>query len=271
MKYQLLNTHYEKSVIERLLEIRNLTETKDHFFSPTCSNSWNDSHLLNGMETAVNTIISTMKKRGKIIIFGDYDVDGITASWTLWEFFQKFLNYSNVEIKYPNRQKDGYGLRNYHLDEMKQAGAELIITVDNGITSIQEAEYAKQLGLKLIITDHHHPLETLPEAIAIINPLCSPEYPFKYLAGVGVAFKLVTALLNHSTLPKEKKNQIFTYFLPIVAIGTVADIMPLIDENRRIVKQGLHLINYEKEKIPTSLKGFLEFLNLKEPITTYHI
>ncbi len=271
MKYKLLHTDYEKSLINRLLEIRNLQWREETFFSPAFSEMWNDPFLLNDMEIWVKTIITAMQNNKKIIIFGDYDVDWITASRMLYELFKIFLHYPKIDIMYPSRQKDGYWLRIWHLDEMKKNGIEVVITVDNGITSIEEAEYANKLGIELIITDHHQPLEKLPNATAVINPLCSAQYPFKHLAGVGVAFKFAIALLSLSTLSNEKKNQIFMYFLPITGIGTVADIMPLKEENRRIVKQWLQLINYEQEKIPKSLKGLLDFLNLKENIDTYHI
>ena len=111
---------------------------------------------------------------------------------------------------------------------MKKKDINLIITVDNWITSVNEAEYAKEIGIDLVITDHHHALEKVPQAIAVINPQVSPNYAFKGLAGVGVAFKLINALLSKSKFTNEKKGQIFNYFLPIVAIGTVADIVPLV-------------------------------------------
>jgi single-stranded-DNA-specific exonuclease len=223
------------------------------------------------MEKAVDHIIQAMKNHDKIMIFGDYDVDGVTSSYMLYKFFRYFLNYSNVSIMYPSRKEDGYGLKVKHLEEMKAKGVDLVITVDNGITSIEEAFYAKTLGLNLIITDHHHPLNELPAAIAVINPNCSPHYPFKGLAGVGVAFKLVMAMLSKCTFDTKKKNQIFQFFLPIVTIGTVADVVPLLSENRFIVKKGLEIINHTPERLPPSLKGFLSYLNIKNPIDTYHI
>lgn len=172
---------------------------------------------------------------------------------------------------YPDRLQDGYGLKNKHLDAIKSKGVSLIITVDNGITSVQEAEYAKKLGIDLIITDHHHALETIPDAYAVINPQVSPAYPFKGVAGVGVAFKFINAMLEKSTFPAEKKRKIFNYFLPIVAIGTVADVVPLVHENRVMVKRGLELINHFSEQIPQSLQGFLAYLNLKGNVDTFHI
>lgn len=271
MKYQVLSENYTLSLIERLLTIRNLKGQEEKFFSPSFSELRNDPFLLNQMETAVQFIISAMQTHKKILIFGDYDVDGITSSRILYELLHHFFHYPQVDISYPSRQKEGYGLRTQHLDRMKEQGVQLVITVDNGITALKEAAYAKQLGIELIITDHHQPLAELPDALAVINPLCSPNYPFKALAGVGVAFKLVVALLSYANLSKREKNQIFRYFLPIVTIGTIADVMPLRDENRRIVKEGLKMMNHHKSELPPSLVGFLDFLNLKEQIDSYHI
>ena len=223
------------------------------------------------MSKGVDRIITALRNKEKIIIFWDYDVDGITASYTLYKFFTKFLNYNNISIRYPNRIEDGYGLKIKHLEEMHKENISLVITVDNGITSLEEAKYAKDLGIDLIITDHHHALDDLPDAYAVINPQVSPNYSFKGLAWVWVAFKLVNALLTKSTFSKEKKNEIFNYFLPIVAIWTVADIVPLIHENRVIVKRGLDIMNYHSDLVPKWLQGFLNFLNLKGNIDTFHI
>ena len=198
-------------------------------------------------------------------------MDGVTASYSLYKFLRYFLKYPHVSIMYPHRKEDGYGLKVKHLETMKSKGVKLVITVDNGITSIEEAFYAKTLGIDLIITDHHQPLNELPQAIAVIDPLCSPQYLFKGLAGVGVVFKLINALLSKCKIDNRKKNQIFNFFLPIVAIGTVADVVPLLEENRYIVKKGLELINRFPEGLPPSLKGFLSYLNIKSPIDTYHI
>jgi single-stranded-DNA-specific exonuclease len=271
MKYELLNTSYELPFIQRLLQIRNIPTDSEAFFQPSFANCWHDPFLLHDMQKAVDHIIQSMKNGEKIMIFGDYDVDGITASYCLYKFLRYFLNYTQVSIMYPNRKEDGYGLKIKHLEEMKTKGIDLVITVDNGITSIEEALYAKTLGIDVIITDHHQPLNELPLALAVIDPLCSPAYPFTGLAGVGVAFKLINALLSKCTLDNKKKNQIFNFFLPIVAIGTVADVVPLLDENRFIVKKGLELINHSPDSLPPSLKGFLSYLNIKSPVDTYHI
>jgi single-stranded-DNA-specific exonuclease len=189
------------------------------------------------MEKAVNRIIQAMKNKEKIMIFGDYDVDGITSSYVLYKFFIKFLKYNNISIQYPDRLLDGYGMKKKHIDDIKAKNCTLIITVDNGISAVEEAKYAKEQKIDMIITDHHQHGESIPDAFAVITPLISPDYIFKGLAGVGVAFKLILALTEKSNLTKEQKNRIFNYFLPVVAIGTVADVVPLLHENRVIVKR----------------------------------
>ena len=271
MRYQILNQDADLSLIERLLKVRNISDNSTNFLNPTLANYWLDPFLLNDMDKWVSRIIHALKNNEKIIIFWDYDVDWITASYTLYKFITKFLNYKNISIRYPNRIEDGYWLKNKHIDEMNEEWVSLIITVDNWITSLAEAEYAKSLGVDLIITDHHHALDTIPDAYAVINPQVSPNYPFKWLAWVWVAFKVVNALLSKSTFCKDKKNEIFNYFLPIIAIGTVADIVPLVHENRVIVKRWLEIMNCHPDLLPKGLAGFLKFLNIKGNIDTFHI
>ena len=271
MKYEILNQDNNLSLLERLLAVRQVSDDPALFLNPRFSDYRKDPFLLNDMDKGVARIIDALKRQEKIMIFGDYDVDGVTSSYCVYRFITRFLGYSNISVMYPDRLQDGYGLKNKHLDEMKKKGVQLVITVDNGITSVNEAQYAKQIGIDLVITDHHHALDRVPEAVAVINPQVSPKYDFKGLAGVGVAFKLINALLAKSTFTNEKKNQIFNYFLPIVAIGTVADIVPLVWENRVIVKRGLEIINKNPELMPKSLRGFLAALNLKENVDTYHI
>ena len=271
MRYQILNQDADLSLIERLLKVRNISDNSTNFLNPTLANYWLDPFLLNDMDKWVSRIIHALKNNEKIIIFWDYDVDWITASYTLYKFITKFLNYKNISIRYPNRIEDGYWLKTKHIDEMNEEWVSLIITVDNWITSLAEAEYAKSLGVDLIITDHHHALDTIPDAYAVINPQVSPNYPFKWLAWVWVAFKVVNALLSKSTFCKDKKNEIFNYFLPIIAIGTVADIVPLVHENRVIVKRWLEIMNCHPDLLPKGLAGFLKFLNIKGNIDTFHI
>ena len=271
MRYQILNQDADLSLIERLLKVRNISDNIGNFLNPTLANYWLDPFLLNDMDKGVDRIIQALKNKEKIVVFWDYDVDWITASYTLYKFITKYLNYKNITIRYPNRIEDGYWMKPKHLDEMKKEGVDLVITVDNWITSLAEAEYAKELWITLIITDHHHALDTLPDAYAVINPQVSPDYPFKGLAGVWVAFKVLNAMLLKSTISKEVKNEIFNYFLPIIAIGTVADVVPLVDENRVIVKRWLEIMNHHPESLPRWLAGFLKFLNIKWNIDTFHI
>ncbi|MFA7717676.1 MAG: single-stranded-DNA-specific exonuclease RecJ [Candidatus Absconditabacterales bacterium] len=271
MNFKLIYDNPKEDLLTRLFKVRGIDDNIDSFLDPKLSDYRGDPFLLNDMEKSVQRIILAMKNKEKIMIFGDYDVDGITSSYILYQFLIKFLHYKQVSIQYPDRIEDGYGIKKKHIDDIKSKGVSLIITVDNGISTVQEAEYAKELGIDIIITDHHQHGEKIPPAFAVITPLISPEYPFKYLAGVGVAFKLICALTERSTLTKDIKNRVFNYFLPVVAIGTVADVVPLIHENRVIVKRGLELINRNHEHMPTSLKGFLKYLNLKDNVDTFHI
>ena len=202
MKYQILNQDNNLPLIQRLLWVRNISEKPDFFLDPRIAHYWKDPFLLNDMEKWVERIIQALKNKEKIMIFWDYDVDGITSSFCVYKFITEFLGYKNISIMYPDRLKDGYGLKNKHLDEIKAKGVSLIITVDNGITSVQEAEYAKELGIDLIITDHHHKLDQVPDSYALINPQVSPNYTFKGLAGVWVAFKLINALLTKTNFDK---------------------------------------------------------------------
>lgn len=270
MNYTIKYPSQGENIIERLLKARNIQDNINTFLNPTIKKYRIDPFFLQDMEKAVKKIINTLKNNGKIMIFGDYDVDGITSSYILYDFISNQLKYKNISIQFPDRIKDWYGLKNKHIDMMKEKQVDMIITVDNGITSIQEAEYCRKLGIDLIITDHHKNLETIPDAYAVINPQVSPDYPFKGLAGVGVTFKLINALMKQSTLSEEKKKELFNYYLPIVAIGTVADIVPLVQENRAIVKRGLEILNHERHLLPRSLHGILEYLKLTT-IDTFHI
>lgn len=271
MNYHVIHDNQDEDLITRLLKVRWIDDNIDSFLNPTFAGYRNNPFLLNDMEKSVERIILAMKNKEKIMIFWDYDVDGITSSYSLYQCFKKFLNYTNVSIQYPDRIQDWYGIKTHHIDQIKEKWVHIIITVDNGISSVKEAEYAQKIGIDLIITDHHHPGAEIPKAFAVINPLVSPNYPFKWLAGVWVTFKLICALTERSTLTTEIKKKIFNYFLPVVAIGTVADVVPLVNENRVIVKKWLDLINKNHEHIPSSLKWFLKYLNIKKNVDTFHI
>ena len=198
MNYELLYENTAEDLIRRILTVRKIDDDIEHFLDPRIADYRLDPFLLHDMEKAVERILLAIKNNEKIMIFGDYDVDGITSSYLLYAFFTEFLNYKNISIQYPNRMTDGYGMKVKHVDEIKAKDVKVIITVDNGITSINEALHAKEHGIDLIITDHHHVLASVPEGFAVVNPQISPNYPFKGLAGVGVAFKLTCAILTKS-------------------------------------------------------------------------
>ncbi|MFS0654720.1 single-stranded-DNA-specific exonuclease RecJ [Bacillus sp. 179-C3.3 HS] len=187
-----------------------------------------DPFLLKGMKEAVERINKAIEQQESIVIFGDYDADGVTSTSVLLHTLKE--RSAKVDFYIPDRFKEGYGPNEQAFRYIKEQGASLVITVDTGIAAVNEARIAKEIGLDLIITDHHEPSEELPEALAIVHPKqpgC--HYPFKELAGVGVAFKLAHALLDE--LPVQ--------LLDLVAIGTIADLVPLHDENRWLAKKGL--------------------------------
>lgn len=213
-----------------------------------------DPFMLPDMAAAVKRIEKAIENDEKILIYGDYDVDGITSTSFLYRFFNSAFNIK-VDYFLPDRIEDGYGLNLKSLKEIAAKDIDLIISVDCGITAFKEAEYLKEEGVDLIITDHHTPSETLPAAEAVINHhlVKKDNYFAAEIAGVGTAFKLAQAL--NPKLLREMKAEL----LPIVALGTVADIAPLKDENRILVKNGLELIKKDKIK---GLKILIEELKL---------
>lgn len=206
---------------------------------------FHDAFGLADMEKAVDRIIQAIDEGQKIVIYGDYDVDGVTSVSILYLYIRE--KGGDVSYYIPSRTNEGYGINPAAIETLAEGGANLLITVDTGITAIEETEYAKKLGLDVIITDHHECQNELPKALAIVNPR-RPDcnYPFKELAGVGVVFKLLCSL--QTVYNKKNGNEtdaveeICNTYGDIIAIGTVADVMPLIDENRLIVSIGLELI-----------------------------
>ena len=197
--------------------------------------SFHDPFLLEGMDRAVQRIREAIERNEKILIFGDYDADGVSSTTVLMEVLASL--HANVDYYIPNRFTEGYGPNEGAFRLAKANGTDLIITVDTGISALKEAQVARELGMDYIITDHHEPGPELPEALAIIHPkLPGSTYPFKDLAGVGVALKLAHALLGD--LPEK--------WLEIAAIGTIADLVPLKDENRLIALMGLRKMKYTK-------------------------
>lgn len=237
-----------------LLANRNITdiETADRFFYPTLEHL-HDPFLMADMQQAVDRIMQAIERKEKILIYGDYDVDGTTSTVILKKALQ--LIGADVDYYIPERLKDGYGLRQDAMDMAHERGIDLIISVDTGIRAQQVVEYANSLGLDVIITDHHLPEEGLPKAIAVLNPK-RPDcnYPEKNLAGVGVAFKLAQALLM-----KTEQARFVESFVKIAAIGTIADIVPLTGENRVIAKYGLAGLRNPKNH---GLRALLEVVGL---------
>lgn len=221
-------------VTATLIANRNITdpEAAYKFLYPSIEDL-HEPFLMRDMREAVARILSAIEKKEKILIYGDYDVDGTTSTVIL----KKALTIIGADVSYyiPERLKDGYGLRDDAMQMAKQSGYHLIISVDTGIRAQQVVEHARELGLDIIITDHHLPEEGLPRANAVLNPK-RPDclYPNKDLAGCGVAFKLAQALLTVSG-----HERLVESFIKIAAIGTIADIVPLVGENRIIAKYGL--------------------------------
>ncbi|EKE18904.1 MAG: hypothetical protein ACD_9C00201G0002 [uncultured bacterium] len=228
-------------LVAKILFSRGLQSEKElqQFISPNYETDFIDPFLFHDMEKVVERIEQAREKKEKVVIFGDYDADGITASAILKETFDELGIDSFVYI--PNKHTEGYSINSDSIDLFKQKDVSLIITVDCGITSISEVEKAKSLGIDVIITDHHHVPESVPAALAIINPhQQNCGYPFGELAGVGVAFKVVQAIFQ-KLLPE--KMQMSKWMLDLVAIGTIADCVPLVGENRLFVKYGLVVLS----------------------------
>jgi single-stranded-DNA-specific exonuclease len=203
---------------------------------------------LKGMKTAISRILQALDNDEKIVIYGDYDVDGVTSTALLVQTLQA-LN-ADVAPYIPNRFDEGYGLNMDALTELANADTDLVITVDCGIRSIAEAEHARDLGLDLVITDHHHPGEILPPALAVINPKqAGDEYPEKMLAGVGIAYKIAEALLEKRPAYGLSAH----HLLDLVALGTVADLAPLSGENHALVRKGLKVMSHAQRQGLVSL------------------
>lgn len=202
-----------------------------------------DPYNLFGISEAVERLERALSHGEKIVIYGDYDVDGVTATALLVEALE--ILGARVEGYIPNRFDEGYGLNIEALEKLKDEGADLIVTVDCGVRSIEEADYAHRIGLDLIISDHHHPGKELPTAWAVINPKqIGDEYPEKELAGVGLAYKLTNALVDQLKTHgnSQAKTMNLESFLDLVALGTVADLAPLIGENRTLVRKGIKIL-----------------------------
>ena len=251
-------------VLAQLLVRRGLhqSDSLGSFLDPKLSDL-RDPELLPGLSKAAELLYDSVQRGDPIVVYGDYDADGMTASSILLGTF-KLLN-ANVSCHLPNRLEDGYGLSQDAIRKLAERGKRTIVTVDCGIASVEEASLCRELGLRLIITDHHQMGSVLPDADAIVHPaLPGYSYPFHGLCGAGVAFKLAWALCQHASNAKKVSPELRNYLvsaLGLAAIGTVADVVPLIDENRVLVKHGLKSL----ESVPClGLRALMKVTKLNE-------
>ena len=233
------------NVSAQLLILRgyDTVESAKEFLMKSCE-FLHDPFLLKDIRKGAERILSAVEKKEKIVIYGDYDVDGVTYVSILY----MYLKLLGADISYyiPTRTGEGYGMSVAAIDKIAAGGADLIVTVDTGITAVEEAEYVTSLGISLVVTDHHECHDRIPAADAVINPR-QPDctYPFKELAGVGVAFKLLCAMekiLHPDDTLADCVRRVAKDYADLVAIGTVADVMPVKDENRLLVSYGLALM-----------------------------
>ncbi|HEY1598279.1 MAG TPA: single-stranded-DNA-specific exonuclease RecJ [Pirellulales bacterium] len=230
------------TVVARLLICRGLgdPDSARDFLEPKLS-SLRDPELLPGAVSAAEQILRAVQSGQRIIVYGDYDVDGMTATSLLWQCLT--LLGANVGYYVPHRLEEGYGLNQEALATLARQGAKMVITVDCGIASVDEARAARELGIDLIITDHHQPGAVLPDAAAIVHPgLPGQGYPFAGLSGAGVAFKLAWLVAKQASGGQKVNDRMRSFLLSalgLAALGTVADVVPLVDENRVLVQHGL--------------------------------
>ncbi len=230
------NQYNVSDLVATVIANKKLTSSIEIFLNPT-RNDFYDPFLMPDMEIAVNRIIKAIDEKEKVIIYGDYDVDGITSITVL----KKFLKDRGLDVDsyIPNRLDEGYGLNKNAIDSIVKQKYTLMITVDCGISGLEEVDYANSLGLDTVITDHHEPAETLPKALAVVDAKRKDnKYPFNQLAGVGVVFKVIQAISKRFNLEEKE----YLKYLDLVCVGTISDIVPLVDENRVISKLGLKLV-----------------------------
>ena len=249
-----LNIH---PILAQLLVQRgvNTFDEAKHFFRPSLSD-FLDPFLMKDMDKAVERISNAILNKEKILVYGDYDVDGTTAVSLVYTFLHN--QYVNVEYYIPDRYKEGYGISIQGIDYAKENGCNLIIALDCGIKSIDKIEYANKLGVDFIICDHHRPGSELPDAVAVLDPKRTDcEYPYKELSGCGVGFKLIQAIAQQKGIPFEDLTQ----YLDLVAVSIAADIVPITGENRILAFYGLKLLN---ENPRPGFKAILDLSNFKK-------
>ena len=222
----------EVGLLAGILAARGITDPTEALTLLAGEEELSDPMLLTDMDKACARILEAIDKEQTIVVYGDYDVDGVTATALLYQHLKGMG--ASVKCMLPSREGDGYGLSKNAIQSIHDKGCQLIVTVDNGISALEEAEFAASLGVDLIVTDHHLPHDALPKAVAVVDPRRADDHsPFKGLCGAGVAFKLCAAL---DGCPPE---EMLDYCGDLAAVGTVADVMPLTGENRTLVKAGL--------------------------------
>lgn len=248
-------TFRTSEVISKVLANRKIQklDSANRFFNPSLD-MLHDPFLMQDMDKAVERVLKNIKSGKPIMVFGDYDVDGTTGAASLYSAFQKFG--ADVTYYIPHREEEGYGLSYQGIEVAQDNGIDLIITCDCGINAFAQVDFANEKNVDIIITDHHTTDIKLPQAYAVLNPKRNDcQYPFKGLCGGGVAFKLITALGMELNIPLSEYDEI----LPLITLGTAADIVPIKDENRAIVHYGLNML--ENVKKP-GLKTLLELAGL---------
>ncbi len=252
----------ENALLAGILAARGITDPAEALTLLAGEEELSDPALLTDMDAACQRIWQAIDNGETIAVFGDYDVDGVTATALLYQHLKGMG--ATVKCMLPSREGDGYGLSKNAIQSMHNKGCTLIVTVDNGISAVEEADFAASLGMDLIITDHHLPPETLPKAVAVVDPRREDDHsPFKGLCGAGVAFKLCAAL---DGCPPE---EMLDYCGDLAAVGTVADVMPLTGENRTLVKAGLRQLQQTDRP---GMEALLEEVGLAgKPVTAENI
>jgi single-stranded-DNA-specific exonuclease len=237
-----------EDLLNQLLLARGIEtpEAREKFLQPQYERDINSPFLMKGMKEATERVWRAIREGEKVVVFADYDADGVPGAAVLTEFFRK-VNFTNFEVYIPNRHTEDYGLMASSVRDFAQQGAKLLITIDCGISNVEEIKLANELGLEVIVTDHHLPPEVLPPAYAIVNPKQPGDsYPDPMLCGAGVAFKLVQALVrSQSDLGNEERKRMIQWektLLDLVAIATIGDRVPLKDENRALTAFGLMIL-----------------------------
>ena len=244
-------------ILCRLLQERGITSAAEakRFFRPQL-NELHDPFLMNDMNIAVERLNQAMGRKERILIYGDYDVDGTTAVALVYKFLQQF--YSNIDYYIPDRYNEGYGVSKQGIDYAYDTGVKLVIVLDCGIKAVEEISYAKEKGIDFIICDHHVPDEVLPPAIAILNPKRKDStYPYDHLSGCGVGFKLMQAFAQNNGIELHQ----LTPLLDLVAVSIASDIVPIMGENRILAFHGLRQLNSNPS---VGLKAIIDVCGLAE-------